>query len=205
MEIIQILVLVCAMSADTFASSLAYSAKGIKILKSSCIVLNLVCALVVGFGVEMGRVTLEILSFRTVTVISSIILGMLGFSNIFESVLKAGIKNSTKRDFHIFDFHFILEIICDTTQADSDFSKTLSAREACTLALALSLDGFVAGVSAGMWGISSLALSIITFLVGSLATLSGGLFGKKISEHRRANMSWISGIILLILAFLKLK
>ena len=179
MEIIQILILVCAMSADTFASSLAYSVKGIKILKSSCVVLNLICALVVGFGVEIGNIASEILPLKMVTVISGMILGILGCINIFESVLKIRIKNSKKKDFYLFDLHFILEVICDTTQADSDISKILSAKEACTLAFALSLDGFMVGVSAGMCGMLSMWIMIITFIVGNIATLSESFFGKK--------------------------
>ena len=64
----------------------------------------------------------------------------------------------------IFDLNFVLTVYADAEKADADQSKTLSAGEALTLALALSVDGFAAGFGWGLTHINYIELILLSLV-----------------------------------------
>ena len=205
LHITQLLILLCALSIDTFATSLAYSAQKIKIPKLSALLISFICSLVVALGIETSSAAIWFLPAKKLSGISAFILVVLGFLKSFEFRIKNRIKKNNKKYFRFLNFNFFIEIICDSTQADLDRSKELSVKEAYPLALALSLDGFAAGISAGLLGFSVGSTFILSFIFGVFAIALGTFSGKKLSQKNTSDLSWLSGIILLILGILKLK
>ncbi len=206
LHIIQIFLFSCALSVDSFAAGLSYSAEGIKIPKSSAFVISGICAVVTSLGIGAGKLVNGILPQRVILALSSAILLGLSFIKFFEFSIKICVKkNNTKKDFYFLNFHFLLEIMCDTTQADADKSKVLSVKEAYALAVALSLDGFVAGISGGLSGLDWGLVLVLTFITGITAIFLGGFSGKRIAEKAQTDLSWISGAILFVLAIMKMK
>lgn len=205
LHITRILMLLFALSIDAFATSLAYSAQKIKIPKISALLISFICSAVVAFGIEMGSAASWFLPVKKLSEISALILVLLGFFKLFEFWIKNRIKENNKRYVRFLNFNFFIEIICDSTQADSDRSKELSPKEAYPLALALSLDGFAAGISAGLLGFSVGGAFILSLIFGVLAITAGTASGKRISKRNNSDFSWLSGVILLILGILKMK
>ena len=105
----------------------------------------------------------------------------------------------------LFDLNFVLTVYADSDKADIDRSKTLSAREALYLALALSIDGFAAGFGWGLASVNFIELIILSFASNLLAVALGYLLGKLLTKITKHDFSWIGGLILIVLAFTKLK
>lgn len=92
----------------------------------------------------------------------------------------------------------------DPKIADVNESNSLSPMEALSLAIALSFDGFAVGLGAALVDINVWFVIILSFFLGILAIILGCLFGNLISKKISMNISWLSGILLLIIAFLKI-
>lgn len=54
MHKLETILLVLTLSLDAFVASIAYGANKIKIPRSSCLIINLVCSLFLGFSVFLG-------------------------------------------------------------------------------------------------------------------------------------------------------
>ena len=126
----------------------------------------------------------------------------------FDSSLKALIRRH--RDLHrqwqfsAFHFRVILNIYANPEQADQDRSGALSVGEATALAVALSLDSLTVGVGAGLDQTPVFAAVLLSFVLGLAAILLGRWLGDKLMRGLQIEVSWISGLMLLVLAGLKL-
>lgn len=200
----QLLMLLCAQSVDSFATGLAYSARRIKIPNRSKLLISFICSAVIGVGLEMGEVSGRLMTEDTALRLSAGILGVLGFVKIFEAWIKNFLKRNSRKYFRLFRFNFFVEVICDSTQADLNCSKELSLKEACPLAVMLSLDGLAAGMSAGLMGFSAIMIFALSFVLGACALYLGEGVGKQLSEKSNADLSWISGAVMLILVLFRL-
>ena len=68
---------------------------------------------------------------------------------------------------------------------------------------ALSLDGLGAGFGAGLTDIPHLTTILLSLATTILAVVSGSLLGNKTAEKIQKDLSWLGGIFLIVLAFLK--
>lgn len=206
--IAEALFLVSALSLDAFAASFAYGTNRIRIPLKSAVIISLICSAMLGGALFMGRLLQNLIPKGLTVGICFTILFLLSLTKFFDFFIKMWIQRSKdaspKVDFHFLNFHFLLQIMCDATQADVDHSKELSSKEAAALSLALSFDGLAAGLGAGMAGSSLPPALFLSFLLSMLSVLSGCFLGNKIAGKTELNLTWVSGVILLVLAFLKL-
>jgi putative sporulation protein YtaF len=126
------------------------------------------------------------------------------FEAFFKNLIKRYYDKGSPLTFKIFDFKFILQIYADEIKADLDESKILSPKEAFFLAVALSLDSLTVGFGCSLGSVNYLATVLLSFLVGALLLVLGGYVGKKISKNYNLNLSWLSGVLLIILAFIRI-
>ena len=97
-----------------------------------------------------------------------------------------------------------LTVYADTERADLDRSKSISVKEAVYLAMALSIDGFAAGFGWGLLPVDYLGLIALSLLSNLLALTLGYFAGKWLIRNTKLDLSWLGGILLIILAFTKL-
>ena len=189
------ILLVGALSIDAFVASFAYATSKIKIPFKSALIINVVSTTILGIALFAGSCFAMLL--------------MLGLTKLFDSTLKAliGPKGSLTRnyEFKVSDFRFFLNVYIDNTAADVDHSLTLSPKESFSLALALSLDGLAAGFGAGLVAANFIQIIIFSLIINIIVILGGCFVGNKIAEKTELNLSWLSGVTLILLAFLKLK
>lgn len=206
--IAETLFLVSALSLDAFAASFAYGTNKIKIPFKSVVIISLICSAMLGVALLAGRLLQNVIPTSFTAGICFTILFLIALTKFFDFFIKMWIKKSEdaipKVDFHFMNFHFLLQLMCDATQADVDDSKELSAKEAVALSFALSFDGLAAGLGAGMAGSSLPCSLLLSFLLSMLSVFSGCVLGNKIAGKTELNLTWVSGVILLVLAFLKL-
>lgn len=200
--------LVSALSLDAFAASFAYGANRIKIPLKSGAVINFVCSGMLGLSLVVGAFVRNILPEPMTAYISFAILFLFALSNFFDFAIKRWIQKSgtmqPKAEFCFLNFRFLLQVICDATQADADASKELSAKEALTLAIALSLDGLAVGFGSGLVTINYCLVLVLSFVVNIAAVMIGGSLGNKVAGKTELNLSWVGGAVLMLLAFTKL-
>jgi putative sporulation protein YtaF len=204
---IETLFFVIAITIDAGVACFAYGAGKIKIPMSSINIINLVCTGVLAIAILLGGLIQTLIPKQLTTIICFSLLFSVGIFKLFDSTAKSIIKKKNKIekeiDFNIFDAKFILHIYVDPQKADKDYSKILSIKESIALALALSLDGATAGFGAGISNINPLIDISVFFIVNFITMILGYQVGKVLSEKININISWISGLLLIILAFFK--
>jgi len=201
------MMLALALSLDAFVASFAYGSKGIKIPMRSAWVIALTCAAVVGLALLAGTLLRQYIPYELAAWISFTILLALGIIKLLDSITKSIIRRRTLRGelkFSLLNINFILLLYADPEQADVDGSKILSPAEAASLALALSLDGLGVGLGAAIGSANGLVVFLGAIVTGIAAVVLGGRLGNKAAEKARLNISWLSGVLLILLAFASL-
>ena len=136
------ILLVLALSIDAFVASLAYGTSKIKIPFKSAMVIDVVCAAILGIALLAGGLVSQIIPKDVTVGMCFTLLIILGSMKLGSSTLKALLKPngsiSQNYEFRICEFRFFLNLYVDSTVADVDHSKVLSPKEAVSLAVALS-------------------------------------------------------------------
>lgn len=205
---VQSLILVLSLCIDTFVTSIVYSSNKIKIPVVSGLIIDTICSLFLAISLFFGYLIKDFIPINIASTISFLLLLILGVYRLFEAFFKNLIKKyydkGSPLTFKIFEFKFILQIYADEIKADLDESKILSPKEAFFLAVALSLDSLTVGFGCSLGSVNFLATVLLSFLVGALLLVLGGYVGKKISKNYNLNLSWLSGVLLIILAFIRI-
>lgn len=204
---IQSLLLVCALSLDAFVASIGYGANKIKIPFISLTIINLVCSSFLAISLFFGSFIKRFIPGAITSTISCIALMTLGIYYLFESIVKSYIKkksNSNKRvELKLFDLRFIIDIYADETKADFNNSKDISPREALYLSAALSLDSLAAGFGSSLGNINFMQTIVLSLVFNMFAVIIGSFLGRKFIEKSKINLSWLGGLLLIILAILR--
>lgn len=202
------ILLVTSLCMDAFVASFGYGTNKIKIPFTSVTVINFVCSALLAISLFLGSVIKDFLPESVSIGICFTILMVLGVSRFLEGVIKTYLrKKSTNRKnikFKLLDLNFILDVYVDNTKADMDNSRTLSPSEAFYLAIALGLDGIAVGFGSGLANINYIQVVLFSLISDMVAVLIGCYLGRKLVEKVNLNLSWLSGLILIILAFMKL-
>lgn len=200
--------LVLAISTDAFAAALAYGTRKIRIPVLSAVTISVICSGMLLLSLFVGGIIRPVVPEGLTIGLGFSILFLLGFVKLFDSSIKAYIRRHQKLNkrirFSFCSLKFILTVYADPSEADQDASRVLSPLEAASLAVALSLDGLAAGVGAGFSSFSWFSMLILSFSIGLAAVGSGYVIGRRVAEKSQADLSWLGGILLIVLAFMKL-
>ena len=207
-KIIESVIFVTALSTDALIASFAYGSNKIKIPMISVQVISFLCTIVLGISLLLGTLLKSYIPGSILHLVSFGILFILGVIKLLDNLIKSAIDKHTTINkqikFSMLNLNFILNIYANPNEADVDNSKTLSPREALSIAIALSIDSLVAGVGAALANVSILAVIVSSLVLSTLAVKSGELLGHKLSDKVPFGLSWLSGAILITLAFIRL-
>ncbi|HLR34724.1 MAG TPA: sporulation membrane protein YtaF [Tissierellales bacterium] len=200
---VESLLMVLAISLDSFAIGLAYGTKNIRLPKKSLLAINIVCTTFLAVSIFFGSTVKNVLHENTASIISLIILVILGSYYLLDSILESFLKKGKSRDKKIkFEFpsiQIIIDIAIDGTKADINKSGDIDLSESIYLAIALSLDALAVGFGSSLGSINIKEVLISFFFINILAITSGFHIGNKIISKAKINLSWISGLILIFL------
>ncbi|WP_297633385.1 sporulation membrane protein YtaF [uncultured Clostridium sp.] len=203
-----LIILVISLVLDSFASSIAYGSDNIKIPNFYIIIINFICCLVLSLSIFLGISILDFIPKGLPNKLSFSIFFILGFYKLFEVIIKNFLKKFYARNkpltFKAFDMKFALNVYLDEKSADFDKSKCISLKESFYLSLALSLDSLAVGIGISFLNINYYVLIFLAFILGIVSFKLGFIIGKKLSKKKELNLSWLSGIILIFIAFSKL-
>lgn len=208
MIILEAVILASALSVDAFIASFAYGSNKIKIQFSTALIISFVSSGTLGMFLFLGGIVRPYLPPELCSVLCFAVLFFIGMTKILDNLMKSVIRRmgSLSKNIHFSCFHlsFILSIYADPEAADTDCSNSISPMEACSLAIALSLDGMAAGFGAGLGAVNGLAVFLASFLTNVLAVVLGEAIGNRVSSRLRSQMSWLSGAALIALAAIRL-
>ncbi|MGF7141726.1 putative sporulation protein YtaF [Anaerotaenia torta] len=207
-KVLEAIIFVAALSTDALIASIAYGSNRIRIPLISLLVISFLCTIILGISLLLGTFTRQYIPGGFLHFISFGILFVLGIIKLLDNAIKSMIDKHTiiKKQirFHFLNLNFILSIYANPKEADVDDSKILSPKEAISLAAALSIDNMAAGMGAALSSISIPAVLTASLLLSMLAVKSGELLGNKLSDKFSFRLSWLSGGLLILLAFLRL-
>lgn len=201
------LLLVSSLCIDTFVASIAYGTSKIKIPILSAIIINLVCTITLALSLFIGSLVKDFLPGKVPVFLGFILLMTIGIYRLFEYFFKSFISKHSNCDkpltFKLFDLKFVLQVYADEIKADFDKSKYLNSKESFYLALALSLDSLAVGFGSSLCNINYLQTIILCFIIGLLCVMIGVFIGTKFAERINLELSWLSGVLLIILAVIR--
>ncbi len=198
--------LVIAICIDAFTTSITYGIGGIKIPTISALIISFMGTVFLTVSLFFAKVISGYISPQLCITLSVSLLILIGVTNLFQNTIKAYLRKNKKKNvrFSLFNISFVIDIFLDETKADIDNSKTLSAMEALMLGFALSVDSLATGFCAGLSVVSIPEAIALCFLIGFLAVSLGCFIGEKVSKRTKVDLSWLSGVTLIILAVSKL-
>lgn len=199
------ILLVLALSLDTFFACMALGAKKIEIPFISKLIIALVSSFFLTLSLTFGNILTLFVNQKTLDIIGFLVLFILATVNIFDSLFKKFIQK------HIFLTHSInikyltltLNIYIDKTKADKDKSLSLNPAEALVLSILLSMDSLFTGISIQTNILNGIFLVSLSVVLGIISSILGIYLGRKLQTQEK-DYSYISGIILLFLSFNKL-
>lgn len=207
--IINIIFLVSALLLDTLAASIAYGACGMRLSWRQIAVINgigsgcLLTALLLGKFIDHWipeTFTRQICFFS---------LFFLGLMKLGDSALRSYLRANKNfcRDigFSVCSLKFVIRIYSDPMEADLNQDRLLSWRETIFFALAMSVDGMVAGTMAAFLKVPVLLTALTAFVMGEAFTYSGLFLGRYLGGRKNRDFTFLGGVLFLILAFLKIR
>lgn len=206
--IINVIFLVSALFLDTLAASIAYGACGMRLSGRQIAAINgigsgcLLAALLLGSLIDHWipeTFTRQICFFS---------LFFLGLMKLGDSALKSYLRENRNfsRDigFSVCSLKFVIRIYSDPVTADLNQDRKLSWKETVFFALAMSIDGMVAGTMAAFLKVPVVLTVLTAFVMGECFTYFGLFLGRTLEHRKDRDFTFLGGILFLVLAFLKL-
>jgi len=202
------LIIALSLSVDSFTAGIAYGSNKIKIPFISVQLINVIGSIILGISLLIGNIAKQYIDYKATIAICFAILFILGVIKLLDSVTKTIIRKynyfNKEIKFSMFNFKFILNLYANPEDADVDSSKTISLGEAVSIAIALSLDSMAVGFGAVLGNVNEIILFSCSFIINMFAIILGCYLGQKIVTKIKFDLSFISGIILIVLAISKI-
>lgn len=203
-----IFILVLALSTDSFVASVAYGANRLRISLAKVIAVNLICSGCLGAALLFGSVLHGLVPEAFAKGLGFSCLFFLGVIKLLDYSIKKYINNhvNVRKDltFSISGLSIIINIYGNPMAADWDESKSLSWKETVMFSLAMSIDSLVAGSLSGFLLIPPGLAAFVSLMVGIVVMYIGLFLGHELAARKNWDLSWVSGILFLFLAFGKL-
>lgn len=200
-----LLLFLTAVSLDSLTAGFSYGTKKVRIELLSLVLLS--CVPSVFITAASSAASLIGLFFPTgiLPLLSFVILFLIGSAKLLESLLRHLAKKRPgligNRGYQIKQMHIIFTVYLSPEEANQTDLQVLSAKEAWLLSLALSLDSVLAGMAFTTSAIAPLTLLSTAIFFHLLLFLAGYALGRLLSHILRIDLSWLSGLCLLLLAF----
>ncbi len=205
---LQTILLGTALSTDALMAGAAYGADGIRIDLKKMLLISTIGSACLGAALCFGTLIRSLIPDFLIRGICFSSLLLLALLRLSDSLIKNYINRhcQLRRDIHFsfFQLQFILSIYGNPANADRDSSRTLSMKEAAFFGAALSIDSLAAGIFAALLPISIPLTVSVTFLLNMTALACGQWAGRFLSRHVRTDLTWLSALFFLYLAFSRL-
>lgn len=192
-----ILMIALANNVDNLGARIAYSLRGITIATLINLWISVITFFITMSAAYSGTLLSGLLTKQVSSIISMLLLSAIGIWIIAEPYIKkdngGGEEASQEGGKSI--FHIMLK----PEKADLDKSKHIDFKEATLLGIALSINNIGGGVSAGMIGLNSFWVGMLSAIVSFLAFWGGNYITVYMNRWKIGNKAKVIAGILLIL------
>lgn len=198
MHFFYIIFISLANNLDNIGVRIAYSLRGIKISIQKNLWISFITFIISSFAAFLGATISGLIDKKLCSYISMFLLIIIGLWIIIDSQIKKR-KNSvesttTKKSKNL------LTILDKPECADLDNSKEIDFKEATLLGVALSINNIGGGISAGMIGLNSFYVGLLSAIISFLALFTGNYLTKIFNKFDFGSKTTIiSGIILILI------
>ena len=193
-----------AVSIDSLTAGLTYGTQRVHIKPAAYLILTCVPAVFITAANRVGSYIFLFLPKSFLPILSCILLTLIGLSKLSESLIRLLARKhpSLTRNWgcRIKQIHIIFTVYLSPEDANREDLQILSPREALLLSLALSLDSVLVGMAFTIGSLPIVALFFLAALFNLLLFSAGYGFGHLISSALHVDLSWLSGLFLLLLA-----
>ena len=180
---------------DNIGARIAYSIRGIKIST----VINLwisVITFVISFSAAFsGRVISGTLGKQFSSILAMVILAAIGSWMILEPYVRSWRENRSGANSQT-----VCDIMLSPENADVDNSKHIDFKEATLLGIALSLNNIGGGLSAGMLGLDSFLVGLLSAVLSFVALWAGNYVSEFfVRRHLAEKATVVAGLLLIAL------
>ena len=195
------LLIILAVTADVMFAAMACGASGIRLRPLSCAVMACVSSGFVIISACGGGYLFQDLSENTIRWIGCIALTLIGLMQIASEFASAWLCRITQR-FPRW-IRRIAEVNHDVTTADADGNKTLSPGEAFVLAIPVSIDSLIGGLSITATGWGLVGCFVFGFVCCYLSVYFGSRAASRIPVKSEKARALICGSMLIGLGVCK--
>ncbi|MDR0850598.1 MAG: manganese efflux pump [Christensenellaceae bacterium] len=189
-----VLILFCvAINLDVLFAAFAYGMKGIRLSASNILTIIVIDCTMLAISLLVGGLLYSVVAEKIMTIVGAVVLIALGVYNITMSIIKWKVKEDDKTS-----------IFVDVTNADKDKNKILSLKETVLLAVVLGMDALMSGFAYGFGLTYSLIALVIMCVLLGISLVVGSTLGMRLHKKSIADLSWIGGIILILIAVWRL-
>jgi putative sporulation protein YtaF len=181
---------------DNIGVRIAYSIRGIKISHLINLWISVITFFISFMAAYSGTILSGILSKQMSSVIAMLLLAAIGSWMILEPYIK-------KSDHHAKEPNRenktgVLEVLVKPEKADMDNSRHIDFKEATLLGIALSINNVGGGVSAGIIGLNSFWVGLLSAVLSFLALWSGNYIAEFFVKWNIADKAAVvAGIVLI--------
>lgn len=188
-------------------ASMAYGANKVHITWEKIVAMNAVCSGCLGIALAAGSILDDLVPetmTRTVCFISLFLLGIVKLLDYFiKKYINRHVSLHKGITFSFSGLRVIVNIYGDPMAADWDHSQSLSWKEVLFLSFAMSIDSLIAGALSAFLEIPVGLTMGTAFIMGILVMAAGLFLGRKLAARCKCDLSWISGVLFMILAVTK--
>ncbi len=183
---------------DNIGVRIAYSIRGIKISHSINLWISVITFFISGFAAYSGTVISGYFSKQLSGIIAMVLLSAIGIWMIGDEYIKRRRNRNLAEKSTEEDAKNILDILANPEKADMDKSKHIDFKEATVLGIALSINNVGGGLSAGMIGLSSFWVGLLSAVISFIALWSGNYIAEYFIKWNISNKATVAAGLVLI-------
>ncbi|MDE7018383.1 MAG: hypothetical protein K2P65_12595 [Lachnospiraceae bacterium] len=204
LNIMPVLLFMLAVSIDSLTAGLSYGASRVHIKPLAALFLVFIPSVSITLMTKLGSLFFSFFPASVFSLLSFLLLLILACEKLLESLIRhlcAKYPHSVGNfAYKIKQVNIIFTIYFSPEDANKQDVQVLSAKEAFFLSLALSLDSILASMAFSCQAPSLLSFFFIAALFHFLLFSGGFLLGVLLSKKFSVDLSWLSGLFLLLLA-----
>lgn len=194
-----------AVSLDSLTAGFSYGTNNVHITPPAFLPLALVPALFITAAQRIGTLVGSLLPGGVLPCLSFLLLFLIGIAKLSESLIRFLAKKHPSLTGNwgckIKQLNIVFTVYLSPEEANRTQVQVLSVKEALLLSLALSLDSILVGMAFCCTALPLSLLFLSAALCNLLMFLGGYLLGCLLFRLLRFDLSWLSGLCLLLLAF----
>ena len=199
-----VLLFMFAVSIDSLTAGFSYGTSRVHIKPLAALFLVFIPTAAITLMTRIGSLLFSFIPAPVFSILSFVLLFILGCEKLLESLIRhlAGKypNNVGNWAYKIKQVNIIFTIYFSPEDANKQDVQVLSAKEAFFLSLALSLDSILASMAFSCQVSSLFFFFVLAALFHFLLFLSGYMLGLLVVRKFSIDLSWLSGLFLLLLA-----